>query len=710
MNKPGCWGSRWVQAAILIVVVWLALSLSPEVTPVCAQSTCTPGGLAKLAMQIAPETWQSIFGSAEDCPEETPNAEADTSSSYLSFWDGAGRQFSALHIATTVALPPVTGIGRAMHWELATNAPTSVPLAASARMVAPGILLFSVSPPKEVSAIEACLPAASEEHFFGLGERFGGLDLSGQVIENWAEDQALAHDSNTSYSPMPFLLSSRGYGLLLDTTARATFDLRVHLRGGYCVRVETNELRLYLIHGPHPQTVLERHAQLVGLPPLPPEWAFGVWKNLIGGQARVEQDVQRLLDDEVPVDAIWIYDAVDEHGNIGWPWQIYGPIAPGPYPDLPGLTQRLHARSLKVLGYLHPFVYPGSISYAEGAWQGYLVQEPSGQPYVEPWTFTPRSYVDFSNPKAVSWWQAQVNYALTDLGFDGAMLDFGEAAPVTACYANHQPGVLMHNYYPMLYIQAAHMAGQAAKPGDFVFFARSGYSGSQPYTTGRFTCDQVRSWDSQRGLPSVIPAMLNGSLSGWPYWGPDIAGFFDGIVVAENESSEARAQRIEAEKELWIRWVQLGALSPTMRDMLGWQRDPVELWTDDETLAVFRAYARLHTALKPYLYHYAEIASQRGLPIVRPLFLNYPDESITFSLTDEYLLGDEVLVAPVIQPGRREQQLYLPTGKWRDYWSGSVHVGPGWTTVATPLRRIPLFIQVSATLDLPSPEWLFESE
>jgi alpha-glucosidase (family GH31 glycosyl hydrolase) len=271
---------------------------------------------------------------------------------------------------------------------------------------------------------------------------------------------------------------------------------------------------------------------------------------------------------------------------------------------------------------------------------------------------------------------------------------------------NGQPGELMHNHYPVLYHQAAHEAGQAAKPGDFVFFARAGYSHSQPYTTGRFTGDQVRSWDTQRGLPSVIPAILSGSLSGWPYWGPDIAGFFGYPRPIEAVSPEEAAAQLKAEKELWIRWVQLGALSPTMRDMYGWQRNPVGLWTDRETLAVFRAYARLHTALKPYLYHYAQIAHQRGVPIVRPLFLNYPDEAVTYTLEDQYLLGDDLLVAPVLQPGQTDCRLYLPAKRWRDYWTGQVYQGPGWVTVPVPLHRIPLFIREGAVLDLPTPQEL----
>jgi alpha-glucosidase (family GH31 glycosyl hydrolase) len=154
---------------------------------------------------------------------------------------------------------------------------------------------------------------------------------------------------------------------------------------------------------------------------------------------------------------------------------------------------------------------------------------------------------------------------------------------------------------------------------------------------------------------------------------------------------------------LWSRWVQLGALSPTMRDMLGAQRDPVSLWTDAETLDVFRVYACLHTALGPYLVRYAEVAHARGLPIMRPLFLSYPGEAVTYTLEDEFLLGEELLVAPVLKPGQVTRRVYLPSATWREYWTDRLHSGPGWVTVAAPRHHIPLFVREGSTLELPIP-------
>jgi alpha-D-xyloside xylohydrolase len=408
----------------------------------------------------------------------------------LAIWDTDGQRVGASHVLTATLLEGGDDGVRRAGWSLGSSG--GITLSVVATQIAEGTLSVVVTPtqPADVAAMGVCLPAEADEHFYGLGERFDHLDLAGHVVHNQtAEEVGL----RTTYAPATFLLSSQGYGLHLDTMAHATFDLRTYGRDCYQVRDDGATLHLYFFAGPDPQDVIERHAQFVGLPPLPPEWAFGVWKNLIGGQERVLEDLQRLVDAGVPLDAVWVYDAVVEMAGFGWPWQIYGPIPPGPYPDLPGLIDQLHGMDLKVLGYLNPFVYPDWQGYDEARQAGYLVQTPGGEPYLQEWTFGQRAYVDFTSPEATRWWQSRVRYALTEVGFDGSMLDFGEDAPHDARYAGVQPGHLMDNMYPMLYHKAAHEAGQAAKPGDFAFLARAGYSGSQPYTTGRFTGDQVRS-------------------------------------------------------------------------------------------------------------------------------------------------------------------------------------------------------------------------
>ena len=609
----------------------------------------------------------------------------------LSLWTGDGQRIDAAEVLSATVTTSAGNAARRARWLVAMGGDGGRSLSVVAAPVAEGLLSVVVTPTQSsgVTAMGICLPAESDERFYGLGERFDAFDLAGSVIKNRTAEEA---GLRTTYAPATFLLSSQGYGLHLETMGHATFDLRTGEAGCYRVQSAGNILHLYFFAGPTPRDAVVRHAQWIGLPPLPPEWAFGVWKNLIGGPDQVLADLRKLRDAGVPIDAVWIYDAVVEEDGFGWPWQIYGPIPPGSYPNLPDLIEELHSQGLKVLGYLNPFVYPDWAGYNQAAQQAYLVQTPGGEPYLQKWTLGQRAYVDFSSTEATRWWQERVGHALTAIGFDGAMLDFGEDAPHDGVYAGSPSGHRMDNMYPLLYHKAAFEAGQAAKPGNFVFFARAGYSGSQPYTTGRFTGDQVRSWDKRLGLPSVIPAVLNGGLSGWPYWGPDIAGFFQG----------KRAVDGPGEKELWIRWVELGALMPTMRDMYGaMEGDPVDVWTDGETLSLFRTYAELHTSLRPYLYRYAQIAHEQGLPIVRPLFLNYPDEAEAYAVEDQYLLGDDLLVAPVLEPDLRERSVYLPAGDWIYYWTDEVHKGSGRVTVPAPLHHIPLFIREGSDLDLP---------
>jgi alpha-glucosidase (family GH31 glycosyl hydrolase) len=377
----------------------------------------------------------------------------------------------------------------------------------------------------------------------------------------------------------------------------------------------------------------------------------------------------------------------------GWPWQIHGTVPPGSYPDLPALIEQLHGADLAVLGYLSPFLVPGRPGFDEARERGYLVPTPAAPVFTEPWAEDDhRAYLDFTRPDAVAWWQDRVRHAMGTVGFDGAMQDYGEGAPVDGIYASGQPGTVVHNAYPVRYAQAARQAAQAVKPGQTVLFARAGYSGSQASVTGRFTGDQHRSWDRHTGIGSVLPAMLSGSISGWPYWGPDIAGFFDGDGSRD--------------VELWTRWTQLGALSPVMRDMLGAQADPIGVFSSEDTLATFAGYARLHQALMPYLHELAGQASRTGLPLIRPLWLAEPADPVAWTVEDAYLLGENVLVAPVVTEGARSRPVYLPAGQWRDYWTGEVLTGARWISADAPVQQIPLYVRTGVDLALPPPATL----
>jgi alpha-glucosidase len=354
------------------------------------------------------------------------------------------------------------------------------------------------------------------------------------------------------------------------------------------------------------------------------------------------------------------------------------------------MNDQLHDLGYKVLGYLHPNLRDlsphGGPAFTAAAAPDLLIKHSDGSPYVNR---LGSSSLDLSDPRAIDWWRASVQAVLRDYDFDGWMQDFGEQAPEDGVYASGLPGVDEHNLYPVRYAQATYEAATAVKP-DFVTFARSAYVGSTPYLRLSWPGDQSVDWSKSNGLPAQIPAMLSGAISGIPDYAPDVAGYYD---------PDAGPLSVAAEKELWMRWVELGALSPTFRDMLGARHTQnVNLWTDAETLEHFRTYAQLHNRLVPYIYSVARDASERGSPIMRHLFLEYPDDPNTYALDDQYLVGDSLLVCPVVTPSARDRLCYLPAGEWVDYWTGQAYSGAAYVTLPAPIERLPLLIRAGALL------------
>ena len=531
----------------------------------------------------------------------------------------------------------------------------------------------------------------TDELFFGLGERFTACNQHGQEVLAWSAAGPTGRRDWT-YFPQPFVMTGSHYGILLDSTYRNRFRLASDYRQRFAFETEGHELHYYFIYDRDPLKIIEGLTDLVGKPPMPPKWSFGVLRNINGGEEQARAEAAKLREAEIPCSGLWYYDSLDERRHIGYP--INPHFYDGDYEDIAALNRDLKRMGYKSQTYLFPYIYVGTENYVSGSTRDYFVKNRHGDDYLIPFltvdderrqpTTRPAAIIDFTNPAAVAWYQEIIRQIVVDLDFDGWMHDFGEDVPEDAVFFNGKIGAEMHNVYPVLYKKATYEACMRYKD-DVSYYARAGYAGSQGYTMAIWTGDQIINWSYDDGLPSIVPGALNLGFCGCPYIGPDIAGYFHS---ADHPS--------EVSEELWIRWLQLGALCPIMRDLIAYY--PIELWTSDQTISAFRKFARLHMSLFPYLYSYAQVAHRRGHPIMRHLYLAYPDDANVRNLDYQYLLGAELLVAPVLAPGVEEWGVYLPEGPWISFWDDTQYQGNQYVIVPAPLMQIPIFVKAGAII------------
>ncbi|MGH9397144.1 MAG: glycoside hydrolase family 31 protein [Terriglobia bacterium] len=556
-------------------------------------------------------------------------------------------------------------------------------------VISPTVIRLSIRAPQLGDNARIAFNFAGAGPFFGLGERFAKAKLDGLNVTLHPEDllgqRPAGH--NWTYIPVPFLFSPRGVGIYLDTATVSAFDLRQAGQQRFSIRVDQPSVDCYFFVDPGPKGILRDYTALTGRTPLPPPWAFGVWICSYQGPGKVLADARRLRQDGIPASAIWVFDVMAKGKSMGWPlwWTGY-------YPKPRDLTDQLHKLGFKVLTYCYPFVRQmlnpyilPNPNFQEGLRKGLFVLNAAGQPtgpVFEPYI---DANIDFTNPAAVDWWEKMIREILIDYNFDGWMEDFGEWVHDSDRFAAGVTGRKMANLNPLFYHKITYEIARKAKP-DVVEFVRSGYAGSQGYTRVVWGGDQFPNWTSDYGLPSVVPAGITAGLSGFAVWGPDIDG---------NGFS----------KELWIRWVEFGALTPVMRTHL-WDKPngAVNLWYDQQTIDTFRRYAKLHISLFPYFYTYAHEAAKTGLPIIRHPLLEWPDDPKTYDANEAYMLGEKILVAPVVRQGATTRSLYLPKGSWVDYWTGQIIDGGRRVTVPAPLQHIPILVQAGSIIPFISPE------
>jgi alpha-glucosidase len=531
--------------------------------------------------------------------------------------------------------------------------------------------------------------------FAGFGAQYDDTDQKGDAFPLFVEEQGIGRtgtgfvsgNSHTTYFPMPYWLDWRGHGVLVDTPARVLVDLCRTDPALATVEVEDTRFDVIVFHGPTPKDVIRQLGDEVGRAPLPPDWAFSPWIGMQGGRDAVLDEVAALEAADVPFSAVWVQDWVGGERVSGDIYDLLYRWIPDEtlYPNLAEMVATLRTdHGVRFLAYANSFVDQAGPHFADMRDQGLLIER-AGEPYTFPIVSDIGSLADFTNPATYEYVQGFLRAMVRDLGFDGWMSDFGEWLPLDATI-HEGDARLVHNDYPRLWHLASRQVMDELRPdGDWVIFSRSGWTRDHGVHQIVWLGDQEADFLPTDGLPTVVPALVNLSLSGVPFVTHDIAGYSGGPST----------------KELYLRWTELGAFTPIMRTHEGLM--PATNWNwdrDAETTAHFRRFARVHEALAPELRELARESSETSLPIVRHLALEFPDDAASRAIHDEYMLGPNLLVAPVLHEGMTRRSVYLPPGTWFDVWTGTEHTGGATIEVDAPIGSPPVFARDTDRTDL----------
>lgn len=544
------------------------------------------------------------------------------------------------------------------------------------------------------------LPAEEKEHVMGGGEQFSALDLRGRIYPIWTREQGVGRnkltevtrladsmdggggDYHTTFFPQPTFVSSRMYFAHLHNYDYAELDFR---SGTFHeIAVWSPRISLTIAAGDSYAELLEKLTALLGRQPALPGWAMeGVWLGVQGGTERVTDIVKKCRAGGMDVSAVWIQDwegkRVTSFGKrLQWDWRWN--------PELyPGLDEAIASDpETRWMGYINPYLVEGGLLFEEAREKAYLVRKADGSDYLFDFGEFDCGVVDLTMPAAYEWYKNVIKQNLIGMGFRGWMADFGEYLPADAVCANGETGMTAHNRWPVLWAKCNREAlAESGLLGDCLFYMRAGGAGSQRHSTLTWAGDQCVDWSEDDGLPSVITAALSLGMSGFGLHTSDAGGY-------------TTLFHLRRDAELLLRWLEFACFTPVMRTHEGNRPESnVQIYSDENVIRAAARLTRLHTALRPYMEHCVRENAERGLPVMRPLFFEAPEEEIAYDRgLYSYLLGSDVLVAPVVQPGANERELWLPDGEWIHLWSGKPCRG-GRIGVPAPMGMPPVFYKAA---------------
>ncbi len=544
---------------------------------------------------------------------------------------------------------------------------------------------------------------AEGDHFLGFGGQADAVDHHGHTVPIWTSEPGIGKNmANDDYPELWFLegtrhassyglptwFSSRGYVGVVETDRKSVFEVCSAQSDVFRVEVWDDHFTLWLFagkSGTHPLS--QATGRVLGRPVRPPPLAFAPWNDAITGAAEVRRVASVLRDAGVASSVLWTEDfrggqAQGDAYRLVENWDL----DPTLYPDAGLLAQELGRQGFGWMAYFNSFLVQGNPIFDEAQAGGHFVKDARGEPYLFSGpTFKPTGLADLSTPENREWVKGHLRKAL-DVGFVGWMADFGEWLPADAVLASGEDPLEAHNRYAREWASVSQevLDERAADGVQRLFFARAGWLESNAVTPVVWGGDQRTDFEPDDGMPTVVPMAINLGLSGVSTFGSDLAGY-------------QSATNPPATKEVFFRWTTLGALMPVMRTHHG--TNPSQQWrfdSDAETLAHYKRWAGFHLQLFPFLDASSALAEAAGIPLITSLAVDFPDDERSWTLSDEYLLGGALLVAPVTQANATTRALHLPRGQWVSLDGKTRTTGPADVTVDAPLTEIPVFARAGS--------------
>ena len=559
----------------------------------------------------------------------------------------------------------------------------------------------SGSTEKKYNRFWISFPTDPEEHIYGCGETYSKFDLKGERVRVFVAehqnarrigkkivkekflgkhpDKVQSFGKYESYYAQPTFISSRRYFLHADINAYSEFDFRKREK----ITLYTQEPPVFYIEKADSFPELSKKlANLLGYQRPLPSWIYdGAILAIQEGTEKIDEKIAKAEKAGTRICGIWSQDwcGCRRTGfgyQVMWNWQWDKEL----YHRLDEKIPEWKAKGIRFLGYINPFIALEKELYQEASKNGYCVKDKEGKDYLVTITTFPAAMVDFTNPKAYEWYKNIIKENMIGLGMGGWMADFGEYLPVDCVLYSGEDPEMVHNRWPAIWAQMNKEAIEECGVSDEVFFfTRAGHTGTISSSAMMWTGDQHVDWSVDDGLPSVIPATLSLAMSGFGITHSDVGGY-------------TTIMHMRRSKELLMRWEEMNVFSPLFRSHEGNQPvNDVQFDDDEELLAQLSRTSRMHANLSDYLKECVKETVEEALPVMRPLFYHYNEEK-AYTEKTEYLLGRDILVAPVIKEGAISRKVYLPQDQWIHVFSGKSYNG-GIHEIDAPMGQPPVFVR-----------------